>query len=129
MRKGRISLVGAFLVVALWASTSFAAEPSQISMLGGSCLPAAMQAPDLMWLHARGCYQMSDCMDDDYCWGLCPTATAAACVNNVCQFTLPGGGGGPGGVGCPEQRDCVDESHCVYFGGITGACINNVCVC
>lgn len=133
MRQGKMLLMGTVLAAALWGSNAFSAEGAEKSLTlltGGACPSTVVQAPQPLWLTSPGCYEMSDCVDDNSCWGLCPTATSAACVNNVCQFTLPGGGGsGPGGGACPEQRDCADDSHCVYFGGIYGTCVNNLCIC
>lgn len=105
------------------------AEPSQAPLAGGSCLAAAAPAPQPVWLTADGCYNASLCPNDDYCWQLCPTANSAACVNNVCQFSLPGGGSGGGGGSCPQQGICVEDYHCTFPGGITGTCVNGSCVC
>lgn len=68
MRKERMFLVGAVLAATLWSSSSFAAEKSPEPLTGSSCLPTAVQAPLPLWLTSSGCYAMSDCMDDNYCW-------------------------------------------------------------
>jgi hypothetical protein len=123
-------VAGLVCVLALFILGPAMAGQSQAPLAGGSCFAAAAQAPEPLWLTANGCYQQSFCPNDDYCWDLCPTADTAACVNNVCQFTLPGGGGpGGGGNQCPQQGLCVSDANCVFFGGITGTCVNNRCVC
>jgi hypothetical protein len=123
-------LFGAFATAALRGGWPAAAGSGQPPLFASSCpSPATQQAPEPIFKTEDGCYNMTFCPDDDYCWQICSTASTAACVNNVCQFTFPGGGGGPTGNNCPEQRHCLDSSHCVYFGGIYGTCVNNLCVC
>jgi hypothetical protein len=67
------------------------------------------------------------CWTESQCWDNCSSATAVACVNNLCQYTFGSGGPGGGQI-CPEQRICGDDSHCNY-GAVQGTCVNNVCVC
>jgi hypothetical protein len=94
-----------------------------------ACLSAASPTQGALWLRVDGCYNMMICPDDDYCWNQCPTASSAACINNVCQFSLPGGGGGSPGNGCPYESLCAEDYHCTFPGGITGTCVNSRCVC
>jgi hypothetical protein len=121
-------LIGAFAIAALLGGRPAAAGSGQPPLFAGSCLSLAAQAPAPLFKTEDGCYNMTHCPNDDYCWQVCSTASTAACVNGVCQFTFPGGGG-PTGNDCPEQRHCFDNSHCVYFGGIFGVCVSGVCVC
>lgn len=132
MSRATLAAIGAFCMVLL--GTSPLAAESQPSFLEGSCPSLAtpsvsIATPKPDWLTSTGCYIMSDCSDTSYCWSLCPEAVTAACVNYVCQFTLTGGGSGPGGNACPQQRDCLDASQCLYPGGLQGSCINDLCVC
>lgn len=130
MSKGRIVWVGAFLIAALLGGEPSMADMGQAVSDGGSCLTGMEQVQQPAWLTSNGCFNQSYCFDDEYCAGLCPEATVAECINSVCQFTLPGGGGpGGGGNDCPMQSWCVDDSHCVFFGGVTGTCVGNRCVC
>jgi hypothetical protein len=130
MRTIKMFLVSALCIAALFGGRPAAAESGSPALSGpASCLPLAAQAPAPLFQAENGCFNLTYCPDDDYCWQLCSTATTAACVNNVCQFTLPGGGGSTGGSQCPEQRHCFDDYHCVYPGGIYGTCFNSVCVC
>jgi hypothetical protein len=73
---------------------------------------------------------MSFCSTVSHCWANCPSATTAACVNNICQYTYGSGGGpGGGGQGCPYQKFCNPEFNNCDYGTVQGDCINNVCVC
>lgn len=122
---------GIFCGVALLggALSLSAAEGSGGPSSTGLCFRALEPVQQPLWLTSPGCYQQMDCWDDELCREQCPTATTAVCVNEVCRFWLPGSSG-PIVSGCPEQRDCADASHCVYSpGGITGSCVNDVCVC
>lgn len=130
MRNTTIVLAGTLLIAALSAGGAIAAEVSQVLPPGGTCQASTAEAPRPIWRTPNGCNLMSHCPDDDYCWELCPTALSAACVNSVCQYTQPTGPGGPsGGGGCPLQSRCVDDYDCVFFGGVTGTCVNGICVC
>jgi hypothetical protein len=132
MKNRRIAGLALFLALFVGSQVmglQEGAEQSQAPLAGGSCLAAAEQVPQPVWLTGNGCYQQTRCLDDQYCWDQCPTANSAACVNNVCQFSLPGSGPGGGGNSCPYQSHCVDDSHCVFFGGITGTCVSGLCVC
>lgn len=72
---------------------------------------------------------MGLCITVADCWENCPSAATASCVNNGCQYTFGGpGGGGPSGGQCPEQRICRDHDDCIY-GSVQGNCSNSVCVC
>jgi hypothetical protein len=128
MSNVKTILAGALALATLLSGRpAAAAEDAQAPQ---SCLSLAVQAPEPLWQTSNGCYQMSLCRDDEYCWQLCPEANAASCINNVCQFTLPGGGGGGGtGGGCPQQGICRGDYDCVFPGGVTGTCVNNSCVC
>jgi len=122
-------LVGGLFIAALLGGRPAIADSGQAPQSGGSCLSLAGQAPEPLWQTSNGCYQMSLCPDDEYCWQLCPEANSASCINNVCQFALPGGGGGGTGGGCPQQGICRGDYDCVFPGGVTGTCVNNSCVC
>lgn len=125
----KLSLLSLTLLCAgVFLNPAMAAPP--LATGGQSCLAEATPSQQVRWLTPNGCFNMSFCPDDDYCWSLCPTANSASCVNNVCQFSLPGGGGpGPSGNQCPYQSICAGDHHCSFPGGITGTCVNNTCVC
>lgn len=127
MRIMKTVLIGAFVLAALLGGWPAFAESGPASLPEGSCSQVAFQVPEPLWQTGSGCYNQSFCQSDAYCWELCPEANAAVCVNGVCQFTLPGGGSGGGS--CPNQGFCAYDYQCVFPGGITGTCINNVCVC
>ncbi|HKH46176.1 MAG TPA: hypothetical protein VKM72_16060 [Thermoanaerobaculia bacterium] len=128
MSNVKTILIGAFVLAALLGGRPVTANNGQAPLSGGSCLSLAGQAPEPLWQTSSGCYQMSYCWGDAYCWELCPEANAASCSNNVCQFDLPGGGSGTSG-GCPYQSHCAEDYHCVFPGGITGTCVGGTCVC
>jgi hypothetical protein len=128
MRNVRTILFGAFILAALLGGRPATAAEESLPLSGNSCSSLAGQVPEPLWQTSNGCYQMSLCPDDAYCWELCPEANSASCTNNVCQFSLPGGSGGSGG-GCPYQSLCQEDYQCVFPGGITGSCIGGTCVC
>jgi len=86
----------------------------------------AIGTPELDWKTDNSCNE-AFCSEDQQCWTNCPEATSVACVSGICQYTLPGGGSGGGGI-CPEQRFCFDDSHCVY-GSLQGTCSGGTCHC
>ncbi len=80
-------------------------------------------APDFQW-RTGGC-NASFCLYEEQCWAQCSEAIAVACVNGVCQYTLPGGGGG--GNNC-NQSFCSTNEQCTCQDGTLRQCVNNVCV-
>jgi hypothetical protein len=134
MTKVKLVVLAALCGIVFFGGRPVAAATDVPLLFDGACpqAPAATpaEAPEPTWLTSDGCYNLRHCTESSECWESCPEASSAACVNNVCDITVPGGGGtGGGGGGCPQQSHCSDPSDCVFFGGITGTCINNVCVC
>ncbi|NPC68252.1 hypothetical protein [Corallococcus exiguus] len=62
----------------------------------------------------------SICDTDQDCRNSCPSARTATCVQNTCEFTYTGGGGGPGGPFCTEQI-CTENWEC-SCNGVAGYC-------
>lgn len=127
MTKVKNILIGVFAIAALFSGRPVAAGSGEPTLAAGACFSLDAQAPEPIFQTEDGCYNQSFCPNDDYCWQICSIALTANCVNNVCQYTFSNPPPPPGG--CPEQRFCADGGHCVFPGGITGSCINNVCVC
>jgi len=128
MRKACFGIVGALCMASLLLGSPLGAQtPADVAK--DSCPASAPQAPQPHWLTSSGCYNQSLCMNVDYCWSICPEASSAACVGNVCQFTFPGSSNPPSSSNCPEQRLCNEFSGCTFFDGTIGTCVNNFCVC
>ncbi|AFE04344.1 hypothetical protein COCOR_01869 [Corallococcus coralloides DSM 2259] len=60
------------------------------------------------------------CETDQDCRNACSSARTATCVQNTCEFTYTGGGGGGGGPFCHEQF-CTENWDC-SCNGVAGYC-------
>jgi hypothetical protein len=126
MKKTFVALSLLLSAFVLPCSAAHAAEapamPSLCSMTVGT--------PEAQWTLSPGCHQQADCISVENCWTFCPEALSVSCTPNGCQYVLPGGGGTTGGGACPQQRDCLDDTHCVY-GSLQGTCspVTYTCTC
>lgn len=117
----------AILAATLFAGGATAAEVGPLVPALGTCQASTAEVPQPQWLLPL--CPGSFCPDDEHCRNLCPNAVTALCVGGVCQYTyVPPPPPPPGN--CPLDGFCIDDSHCVFFGGaVTGTCINGSCVC
>jgi hypothetical protein len=67
------------------------------------------------------------CRTNDECSQKCPSAVAAACIENVCQYSYTTGGGGGGG-NCPHPF-CTSDATCQQAcpSAAIAQCVNSAC--
>ena len=123
-KKTVLTLSFLLSVFVLPLSTAHAEETPASPALCGMTLGT----PEVLLTVSMGCYLHLDCIDEQQCWTNCPEALSASCTLSGCQYTMPGGGGTGSGGACPQQRDCIDDSQCVY-GSLQGTCSGDTCHC